>query len=390
MTFNGFVNRELTNKVRQTAEWYPIVSITGPRQSGKSTLIKSIFDDYEYLNLENSQLKDVALDDPVGFIENRPTKLIIDEIQRVPELFSMIQVKSDSVDIPGSYIISASQNFNLLKGIQQSLAGRVGIMRLLPFSYREISASDLTNDPDEVMFKGGYPRLYTTNMLPNNYYRNYISTYIMKDVAGLISRNNAVAFKTFVDVCALHVGNIINLSNISTRVGISRQTAKSWLSLLETSYVTFQLRPFYENKFKTTIKTPKIYFYDTGLLCKLLGVISLEDLLLSKYLGVIFENFIVAETLKNYFNQDIEPDLFFYRDKNGEEVDLIDATNSRNMKAIEIKSSQTHHAKYHNVLNRVSDKLGIIPENRAVVMRVDASYNSKVGKVLSTTDYLQN
>lgn len=388
MTFDGFVNRELADKVRQTASWYPIVSVTGPRQSGKSTLIKSLFNDYEYLNLENTQLRDVAQDDPVGFIDNRPSKLIIDEIQRVPELFSMIQVKSDAVDVPGSYIISGSQNFDLLKGIQQSLAGRVGIMRLLPFSFREISASKITDNPDEVMFKGGYPRLYRENMSPNNYYRNYIGTYILKDVAGMISRDNAVAFKTFVDVSALHAGNIINLSNIATRVGISRQTAKSWLSMLETSYVAFQLRPYFENKLKSTTKTPKIYFHDTGLLCKLLGIMSLEDLLISKYLGVVFENFIVSETLKNYYNQDLEPDLYFYRNKNGDEVDLIDATDSRNVKAIEIKSSQTHHAEYHKALNRIGDRLGILPENRAVVMRVDATYNSKQGLVLSTKDYL--
>lgn len=388
MMNDGLIHREMSDIAKQTASWYPIVSVTGPRQSGKSTLIQTIFDDYEYLNLENSQLKDSAMDDPVGFIENRSTKLIIDEIQRVPELFSMIQVKSDELDIPGSYIISGSQNFSLMKGIQQSLAGRVGILRLHPLSFREIYESGTSYNIDEVMFRGGYPRLYKTDIRPHSYYRNYINTYVLKDVGDMISRSNVVAFKTFVDICALHTGNLINLSNIATKVGISRQTAKSWLSILETSFVVFQVYPYYENKLKTVTKTPKIYFHDTGLLCSLLGIGSVEELLLSKYLGQVYENFVISETIKNYFNQDIEPNLYFYRDKQGNEIDIIDATKPSELRAIELKSSQTHHDRYHDILNKIGEELDISPDKRAVVMRIDNSYNSKQGRVLSTKDYL--
>lgn len=384
----NIIDRQISKAMLQSAKWYPVVSVTGPRQSGKSTLIQHVFPDYDYVNLENPQVREIALEDPVGFIESRPEHLIIDEIQLVPDLFSMIQVKSDRDDVAGNYVLSGSQNFALVKGIQQSLAGRVELLKLMPFSYSELRASGPNIDTDEFMFKGGYPRLYKADIPPSNYYRNYINTYLLRDVKGLISESNTSEFRKFLTICALHAGNLVNLTNLGEKAGVSRQTAKSWLSVLEASYIAFQLQPFYENKVKTMTKTPKLFFYDTGLLCHLLGINSLERLLLSKYLGMVYENFIIAETLKSHYNANLEPTLYFYRDKSGAEIGLIDATDMGNTRAIEIKSSQTHHAEYHRHLNAVGEKLGISDSNRHVVMRTDTSYNSKQGSVLSTKDYL--
>lgn len=382
------IPRTLSQQVRQMATWFPVVSVTGPRQSGKSTLVRDVFPDYEYINLEDPQIRTAAENDPVGFLRNRPRRLIIDEAQYVPELFSMIQVISDEHQEQGQYVISGSQNFLLLKRITQSLAGRVGILKLLPLSYGEIRAAQPTISPDAFMYAGGFPRIHDVSMPPSRFFPSYLDTYVQRDVAEYLDVRNLTGFRTFMRLCALNAGNLMNYANLAKDADIDARTAKAWLSMLESSYVTFPLMPYYANASKRLVKTPKLYFHDTGLLCHLLGIGSVDELLLSPHLGAVFENLIVAETLKAHLNTGNEPQMFFYRDDSKIEVDLMDFTDNTRRRLIEIKSGQTYHDRFATHLGRVGQWLEIPPEERYVVARVESSYQAKGAKVRSATDWL--
>lgn len=383
-----FIHRDIEDSVRKMFGWFPVVSITGPRQSGKSTLIRHMFRDYEYLNLEDVDLRSQALRDPVGFINSRPNRLIIDEAQLAPELFSQIQVRSDEADVPGQYILSGSQNFVLLKSIKQSLAGRVGILNLLPLSFNELSVFDSSISPDEAMFKGGYPRSYKMNIDPSAYFESYINTFLLRDITGLVKEVNIETFKRFVKICAHYAGNLVNVSNLGRQAEISRSTATEWLNLLKSGYVVFQLQPYFNNAIKSLTKTPKIYFYDTGLLVYLLGIRSLGQLLTSQHLEKVYENYIISETIKKYRNRNTEPNLYYYRDNNGLEVDLLDMTDVDNVSLTEIKSGETFREEFIRGVNRLDTILPINVANKQVVMRVKNSYSVGEVQVLTTQDYL--
>ena len=248
------IERTLSTYVKDNAGWFPVVSVTGPRQSGKSTLVQHVFPDYEYVNLEDEATRSLALADPTGFIRERPSRLIIDEAQRVPELFSAIQVASDISGEPGQYVLSGSQNFLLLKQIGQSLAGRVGICKLLPLSYRECKDSGKDDTPDSFMLKGGYPRLHVADIPPQVFFENYLQTYVMRDVAGYIDERSIKAFRTLVELCAQSCGSLLNVARLSNDVGVSRATIDSWLSILESSYILFRLQPYHANIRKRLVK----------------------------------------------------------------------------------------------------------------------------------------
>ena len=383
------IERDLAQSLRQQASWFPVVSVTGPRQSGKSTLVKSVFPDYTYLNLEDPQLRKAAVDDPVGFIRNRPGHLIIDEAQYAPEVFSMVQVVSDEMGVAGQYVLSGSQNFLLLKNITQSLAGRVGLLKLLPLSFRETAMTMPALDPDAFMLRGGYPRLYATGMPSNVFFNSYIDTYLERDVAGYLDVRNLTSFRTFLKLCAFNVGNLLNVSSLARDAGIDARTAKSWLSMLESSYMIFRLMPYYSNEGKRLVKSPKLYFYDTGLLCHLMGIGDVSQLRLSSHLGAVFENLIVAETAKNHLNCAEDPRLFFYRSDSGIEVDLLDFTNDSTPMAIEVKSGQTYKDAFARHLASVGDALGIDARQRLVVCRVQDSFQAKDAAVMSAGDWLE-
>ena len=382
------IPRQLAAKVKQLASWFPVVSVTGPRQSGKSTLVRATFPEYDYVNLEDPQLRRSALDDPVGFIRNRPNRLIIDEAQYAPELFSMIQVVSDEHAQPGQYILSGSQNFLLQRNITQSLAGRVGLLKLLPLSFSEASEADSTITPDDFMFTGGFPRIYDTGMPPHVFFDNYLDTYIERDVAGYLDVTNLVGFRTFLRLCAANAGNLTNYSRLAKDADIDVRTAKSWLSILESSYVLFRLPPYHTNARKRLTKTPKLYFYDTGLLCHLMGFDDLHELLLDQRLGAVFENLVVAETLKRHFNLGEDPHLYFYRDESKIEVDLLDFTDTNHHQLIEIKSGQTYQERFARHLGRVGELLGVPTSQRYVTARVEASFQAKHAYVYSARDWL--
>lgn len=384
-----YIPRELAGRLTEEMKWFPVVSITGPRQSGKSTLAKHCFSDYAYVNLENPQARAAAIEDPVSFIRNRPERLIIDEAQYAPDLFSMIQVVSDERGSAGQYILTGSQNFLLMKNIGQSLAGRVGVLKLLPLSYKELfSANRAPIDILEFILKGGYPRLYDLDIPLDVFFPNYIETYVDRDVAGLLDVRNISAFRTMVELCAQNVGNLLNVSRLASAAGVSVPTIDSWLSVLQSSYLVFKLPSFARNLSKRLTKAPKLYFYDTGLLCSLLHIKTVRQLIEHPQFGAIFENLVVSERLKDHLNKGEEPQLYFYRDDSKREVDLLDLTDPDNEMAVEVKSSQTFHEKYAKHLNAIGEMLRIRPENKLVVCRVESSYRTKTCEVVNVCDFL--
>lgn len=325
---------------------------------------------------------------PIGFLRNKGQHLIIDEAQYVPELFSVVQVLSDERNENGQYILSGSQNFLLLKQIKQSLAGRVSLLKLLPLSYHELSSLDEPPSLDLACLQGGYPRLYDSRIAPSIFFGDYLETYIERDISGFMDVRDSRSFRTFLGLCATNAGNLVNFSNLARDAGIAFRTAQSWLSLLESSYITFSLQPWFSNIGKRLTKTPKLYFYDTGLLCYLLGIRTQEQLRTSPFAGAIFENFIVSETLKNYYNRGERPELYFYRDDSKVEVDLLDFTDPANRRLYEIKTSQTYHSRLARAVISIGDALGIPAQGRIVLYQGDEELQSSTHTVMNANHYL--
>ena len=382
------IPRELSERARQMSTWFPVVSVMGPRQSGKSTLLRNAFPDYEYLNLERSNVRKSAQDDPVGFIASRSDKLFIDEAQYAPDLFPELQAAADERGTMGQYLLSGSQNFLLRKDITESLAGRVGILRLLPLSFSELAAAQPERTVDEFMFRGGYPHLYEVDMPAGVYYRSYMDTYVQRDAAELLDVRNLPVFGRFIRLCAQSAGQLVNVAHLAVEAGVDSRTAREWLSVLETSYIVFMLQPYAANVRKRLVKTPKLYFYDTGLLNYLLGIADVETLIGHNKRGDVFENFIISETMKGHWNKDEEPQLCFYRDSNGVEVDLMDLTELQNMRLIEIKSGQTAKDVFCKHLVTVGEMLDIPRERRCVVYRGADSFANQVASFVSARRYL--
>lgn len=364
--------RDLSSHLTQLAGWFPVVSVTGPRQSGKTTLVRATFDSYEYLNLEDPETRSAALEDPVGFIGSRPPHLIIDETQYAPELFSSIQAVSDERGGVGQYVISGSQNFLLLKSIKQSLAGRVGLATLLPLSYRE--ARPVSSDIDEFAWTGGYPRIYDVDMPPAAFYRSYLSTYVERDATELLGVRNVSDFRRLVWLCAASVGSLLNYSRLASDLGVAVTTVRSWISLLEASYVLYLLQPYHANLRKRLTKTPKVYFADTGLLCHLLNISSAQELAAHPMRGEIYENLVVSERLKHHLNRNETARLSFYRDEDKREIDLLDWTDASSPLAVEVKAGETYRDRHARHLRTVGEELGIAPQNRVVAYRGSQGY----------------
>jgi predicted AAA+ superfamily ATPase len=333
------IPRNISKSFLELLTSFRIVSLTGPRQSGKTTFLKGVLKDYRYVNLENKDNREYAERDPNGFLKEYDDKVIFDEAQKVPDIFSYLQQIVDENNKPGQFILSGSQNFLLSKNISQSLAGRVGIMRLLPFENDEIK-EQLLEDSWAQLFKGYYPEIYKGNISPNLYYKNYIDTYVKRDVYELINIHNESQFRTFLSILATHAGQELNLHTISKQVGITHPTANSWLSILETSYIIFRLPPYFKNYNKRLIKSPKIYFYDTGLLCQLLGFNDEESLKKYANRGSIFENLVISEMIKQNYHKNLYNEFFYWKESNKTEVDLL-IPEANGLNVYEIKSSQT-------------------------------------------------
>lgn len=343
------IDRKAKSKVIDMAKKFPVIVLTGPRQSGKTTLAKTIFTDYRYVSLENPQNLEFALSDPQGFLALYDRYVIIDEVQNAPQLFSYIQEIVDNSALTGHYILSGSQNFLLLEKISQTLAGRVYIMELLPLCHAEILQKRTTTIEEE-LFMGSYPRLYHMVIAPRDFYPGYIKTYVERDVRSIIHVQDLKTFRKFLQLLAHQVGQLFNASELSKKLGVDSKTINRWLSILETSFIAFTLEPWHKNLSKRVIKTPKLYFYDTGLLCYLLGIKHQEEILLSNYKGAIFENYVLLELLKTQKASGQKEELFFWRDSNQNEIDLLMVADRR-ITCIEMKASQTVRSEHIKALH---------------------------------------
>jgi predicted AAA+ superfamily ATPase len=337
----SFIKRHLENAIQAQASKYPVIVVTGPRQSGKTTLLQNIFKNYEYISLEDPDNRAFATDDPVGFLRKYNDRIILDEAQQAPTLFSYIQTIVDKSKKMGQFILSGSQNFQLLNNITQSLAGRVALFKLLPLDFDEMkSAKLLSNDYAKACINGFYPAIYDRDIDPTVFYTNYIQTYVERDVTELMNIRDTRQFRIFLGLCAARIGQLLNLNSLANECGISQPTAKAWLSILESSYIIFQLQPFYQNFNKRIVKTPKLYFYDTGLLCNILGIRDTDIFIHSPLKGNIFENLIISELYKKSEHNYLHRDYSFWRDSNGHEIDLL-TQNGNVFDIFEIKSTET-------------------------------------------------
>ena len=355
------IARLLADKILDLATKFPIVSLTGPRQAGKTTLLQNLLPAYRYVSLENPVVRQFATDDPTGFLATHNRYVIFDEVQRVPDLFSYLQTKVDQDRIMGQYVLSGSQNFLLLQAISQSLAGRVAVLKLLPLSYAERQkAGLLTGSVAEAIFQGGYPALYDRNLTADEFFPSYTETYLQRDVRDLASINNLGAFMTFVRLCAGRIGQPLNMASLSVECGISAPTARSWLSILESSYFVFLLQPYYQNFNRRVVKSPKLYFYDTGLACNLLTMTDARQVESYYQRGSLFENAMIAELVKNRLNVGMPTHYYFWQDSNGKEIDLIEET-PNGFTAFEMKYTQTvisEHLKNLTMFRDLSDSGG--------------------------------
>ena len=335
------VYRNIEKILFELLQKYPAINITGPRQSGKTTLVKSINENYNYFSLENPDTRLFAESDPRGFLRSAGEKFILDEVQYVPELFSYLQEVLDNAKENCKVILLGSQSFLMNQHISQSLAGRAASLKLLPLSYSELKTTELNSQNiDTVLFKGGYPRLYNENIDPVHFFPHYIETYLQRDVRLLKNIENLTAFIRFIKLCAGRIGNILDLSSLANDANISVNTVKSWLSLLEASYILYFVQPYSGNVNRRLVKSPKLYFYDTGLVCSLLGI-EQEKQLENFYLrGNLFENFVFSELLKVRYNAGLPANFYFLRDSKGVEIDCVVELPDR-VRFIEIKSSET-------------------------------------------------
>jgi len=400
------IARHLARTLKNAARDYPVVTLTGPRQSGKTTLVRAAFPRHRYASLEDPDARAFALSDPRGFLQQFRGRVILDEVQRAPDLFSYIQGIVDEADRPGQFILTGSQNFLLLTRVSQSLAGRCAVLRLLPFSRPELigrglrdvatlrpptkrkalAAGPSMTDVFQTLFTGGFPRIHDKGLAPQSWLGNYYQTYLERDVRDLLNVGDIEGFGRFVRLCAGRSGQLLNASSLAADAGISHTTARRWLSMLEASFVIYLLRPHHRNFNKRLVKSPKLYFVDTGLLCYLLRIRTPGDLITHAARGAIFETWVVSEALKNYFNRGTEPDIYFWRDSAGHEVDLLIDQGSE-LRPVEIKSGQTIASDFFAALEYWREIAGDQAGPPGLVCGGDDSYTRSGVSVLSWADW---
>jgi len=338
------IERHLKIELLHLITEYPVVTLLGPRQAGKTTLARDVLVNYDYCNLEQPEMRQYAIDDPKAFLAQFKTNVILDEIQRVPELLSYIQVTVDKNKRNGQYVLTGSHQLALREAITQSLAGRTSILNLLPFSIAELSAAGISFDSFEsYIYQGFLPRIYDQQQRPTQAYSNYYQTYIERDVRQLINLKDLALFEKFMKLLAGRVGQLMDYSSLANDVGVSAKTIRHWLSILEASFVVFKLTPYFENFGKRVVKSPKYYFIDTGLLTFLLGIEKPAQISRDPLVGQMFENLVVIECLKNRTNQGRLSNLYFFRDSNGNEADIV-YQHGRELTLIEVKSSSTYQS----------------------------------------------
>ncbi|PKN84984.1 MAG: AAA family ATPase [Chloroflexi bacterium HGW-Chloroflexi-8] len=373
------IERTLTSKMLLLAEKFQVITLTGPRQSGKTTLVKAAFPSLPYVSLEDPDIRQFALSDPRGFLSNYPVGAILDEIQNTPELFSYIQGLVDG-DRQIRFILTGSSNFLLMEKISQTLAGRTAVLNLLPFSLKELEPLD---EPYEnYIFKGQYPRIYDRDISPTDFYPSYIQTYVDRDVRLIKNIGDMNTFILFTQLCAGRIGQPLNYASLASDTGISPNTAKSWLSILESSFILYRLQPYHRNFNKRLVKSPKLYFYDTGLACSLLGIREQEQVRTHYLKGSLFENLILNEFIKRNFNRGENRPLYYWQDNHGKEIDCV-LENDKGITPIEIKSGKTMAPSYFENL-KYWQALANMPENQVIVVYGgDQSMQTSAGQLVS-------
>lgn len=376
------IERTLTAKMISLAQKFQVITLTGPRQSGKTTLVRVAFSALPYASLEEPDIRQFALTDPRGFLSNYPHGAILDEIQNTPELFSYIQRLVDE-DRRVQFILTGSSNFLLMEKISQTLAGRTAVLHLLPFSFSELEP--LGGPYEALIFKGFYPRIYDRNIAPADFYPAYIQTYVERDVRLVKNIGDINAFIQFTRLCAGRIGQPLNYANLASDAGISPNTAKSWLSILESSYVLHRLQPYHRNFSKRLVKSPKLYFYDTGLACSLLGIRDENQIPLHYMKGPLFENLIINEFIKRSFNRGENRQLYFWQDNHGKEIDCL-LEHGEKVTPVEIKSGKTMSTSFFDNLSYWQSQAGLPADQGYVVYGGDQSMQTNAGTLVSWRD----
>lgn len=377
------IKRTLSSELLRLATKYPVISITGPRQSGKTTLVKSTFPDHQYLTFENPDVRQRALNDPVSFFLPETRKLILDEVQYVPQLLSYIQEISDRNNINGQFVLTGSQSILLSEKVSQSLAGRTAVLKLFPFDLQELTSSGVSNPTtyEELIFKGFYPRIYDQQIEPSDFYPFYFETYVQRDVRQILNIRDLNQFTNFVKLCAGRTGQLLDYSSLAKDAGISVNTAKGWISLLEASYIIYLLQPYHNNFNKRIIKSPKLYFLDTGLASWLLNIQDPLQLETHYLKGSLFENFIIVELLKHRIHHAKSSNLWFFRDNNGNEIDCL--REDKTLALIEIKSARTFRDDSLKGLKFLDKLIDDQKVDKVIVSGGDESFQFKGNRIVS-------
>lgn len=350
----AYIKRKIESTILAAAKYFPVITVTGPRQSGKTTMLKQIFPHLHYYSLEDLDTRSFAMEDPVRFLHLHEDGMILDEVHNYPELLSYIQGIVDEQPHK-KFVLSGSSNFALLKKVSQSLAGRSGVFELMPLSIEEVKGQiEYVDDADQLLYQGLYPAVCSCKNIPKFLYPSYVKTYLERDVRDLLNVKDIRLFNMFLKLCAGRIGSVFNASEIAGEIGVSSKTIQAWVSILQASYVVYLLPPYFENSRKRLTKSPKMYFCDTGLACTLLGIESAEQLAFDKMRGHLFENLIVVELLKRRLNEGKESNLYFYRDSNQNEVDIL-VNNGSSLDAIEVKSAMTYNPSFEKALLKVNE-----------------------------------
>jgi len=381
MANNLYLNRTMEDVIKEASQYFSVISVTGPRQSGKSTLLKHLFPDIPRYSMKDVNVREFAEHDPVAFLHQHPKGMFIDEVQKVPQLLEYIQgIVDDNPDC--RFLLTGSSNFELLHGLCESLPGRAGVYELLPMTYHESESTMSTKPLDEFLYNGLYPAICAEKNKARLFYPSYVKTYLERDVRDLLKIKDQMQFMKFMKLCAARVGSIFNASELAGQIGVDSKTITNWLSVLQASYLVTLLPPYYENISKRLVKSPKLYFNDPGLACYLLDIESPRQLARDKMRGAIFENYVVMEVIKHRYNRGLLNGVYFYRDSNQNEVDIL-LKEEGEITAIEVKSSMTYHTSFESDISQLSDWIKTPVVNKMIVYTGDFENTTSDIKILN-------